>query len=208
VERISYLLRALVQAIARDYTRPTPNWPASTPWGRPDATALHQIRLEMGSSSRVSESSAAILFSESNCQVTVLDASLAYILSLSTQDLLRDMGRWITVSTTRSSSYMTHPQPDAVLIAYQVIHEDDATDLLHTTAGRQELRAFIVTQLFPRLRTIDNPTSHDEDDDMNDACVSQLYTYLHHVYFWLGHPPRSTMDPRWGQPYRPVLSPT
>lgn len=76
-----------------------------------------------------------------------------------------------------------------MLIAYNVIHQSDATELLHTTSGRRELKAFVATQLFPRLQHSSATWMEDEDEDTTTTCTSQIYSYLQNVYFGQGRPP-------------------
>lgn len=142
------------------------------------------LRREMGHTTRVSETRTGLHFTEGNLQVTVLDSSPIYINPVSTR---HHTGDWVTVSTTFRHTFFPSAQPDAVLIAYRVIHQCDDNALLHTTAGRRELRAFVVSQLFPRLCHPHEEWSDEEED--TPSHVDRLFRYLHDVYIWLGHPP-------------------
>jgi hypothetical protein len=92
-----------------------------------------------------------------------------YIIPIPIRDLFYHTGDWVTVTTTLRRNFVPITQPDAVMIAYQVIHQCDAAALLHSTTGRRELREFIA------------PWS-EEDVDTPPTQLSCIATYTTSTY--------------------------
>lgn len=123
-------------------------------WSRPTPPELNRIRHDMGVSARVFETRGGLHFTERETPITVLDSSLLYTVRVPVRDLHQHIGTWVSVQTSLRVAFTPFAQPDALLIAYSVICQGDATEMISTTLGRKELRAFVAAHLFPRLRHI------------------------------------------------------